>query len=389
MPGRIIKFPSGSSEIDLSDTYYFRDSAVVNPGSLAMGSMDVFDEQEVAVENAAVFAEDGSTGLGITLSFTGVRANSKLLLSGASVASEAAKVYGLNSVSAPVEIATFSGPPEGEELPELQEVAIPEECIIDGAVTLVIMRMAAEPGAGHVILVCCIKHSFQGRDGEDGKDGEDGTTPSIADVAATAQTPPTLQYGEIAEGELTDALSSLDDGVLVLQAEDYDDSAGLAISFSNVVAGSKLKISAWGEGIGIFYYRFTQNNPAQWYPLPVGNEYNDESGYRYYDIPENFIVDGCVSVYIRGYYLDGGTLHIGHVSVVQTYKGIDGKDGYLESLLFDAGMGQTREAYGENYGKIFDTNSRTWKSLWVGTQAAYDLLSPNANTIYMIEEAVE
>lgn len=39
-----------------------------------------------------------------------------------------------------------------------------------------------------------------------------------------------------------------------------------------------------------------------------------------------------------------------------------------------------------NLGKIYDTRTGTWKTLWVGTQAQYDLLTPDSNTIYMIEE---
>ena len=38
-------------------------------------------------------------------------------------------------------------------------------------------------------------------------------------------------------------------------------------------------------------------------------------------------------------------------------------------------------------GKVYDTNGAAYVSVWIGTQAAYDLLTPDANTLYLIEEA--
>jgi hypothetical protein len=383
----------------LDDTYYFRDSATVEVGSLAMGSMDVFDKQEVAVENATVFAEDGSTGLEITLSFTEVRANSKLLLSGASMASEAAKVYGLNSVSAPVEIATFSGLPVGGELPELQEVAIPEECIIDGAVTLVIKRMAAELGAAHAVFVCCIKHSFQGRDGKDGKDGEDGTTPSIEDVGAERYyETPILTWGLIASGELNDIRTPKEDGTLVLEVDPEDPiSMGIMESFI-AEKGSKLKISAWGEGIGVFCLVFhgADANPDYIYYLPINDGTYDESSYKYYNIP-----DGCFSeeypedpivIHVSADPDFGGTLsgtlHIAHLSVVKTYHGTDARDAYLDSLSHN--FTYPRSMFPYYFGSFRNLNDNAPMSVWVGFQSEYDSIGvKNPYVLYIIKEDEE
>ena len=43
-----------------------------------------------------------------------------------------------------------------------------------------------------------------------------------------------------------------------------------------------------------------------------------------------------------------------------------------------------------NIGKVYDTNGEAMVDVWIGTQAEYDAIDPKvANTLYLIEEAVE
>ena len=40
-----------------------------------------------------------------------------------------------------------------------------------------------------------------------------------------------------------------------------------------------------------------------------------------------------------------------------------------------------------NTGAVFDINGQSYKSVWIGTQAEYDLLTPEADVLYLIKEA--
>ena len=43
-----------------------------------------------------------------------------------------------------------------------------------------------------------------------------------------------------------------------------------------------------------------------------------------------------------------------------------------------------------NIGKVYDTNGEAMVDVWIGSQAEYDAIDPkDANTLYLIEEAVE
>jgi hypothetical protein len=43
-----------------------------------------------------------------------------------------------------------------------------------------------------------------------------------------------------------------------------------------------------------------------------------------------------------------------------------------------------------NIGKVYDTNGEAMVDVWIGSQAEYDAIDPkDANTLYLIEEAIE